>query len=93
MIRAGSSASIRRVTTREAVMESIQHYTRDGEYKGIGFDVEIWQFDTGEIAVQAVYVDGFPSRRLSDGHREEFNSVQEAFEYGSKLARELIDHP
>lgn len=74
-------------------MESIQHYMRDGEYKGIGFDVEIWQFETGEIALQAVYVDGLPSRRLSDGIHEEFGSVQEAFEYGSKLARELIDQP
>lgn len=74
-------------------MESIQRYPREGEYKGIGFVVQIWQFDTGEISVEGIDVDGYPSRRLSDGHSEEFKSVQEAFEYGSKLARQLIDQP
>lgn len=74
-------------------MDSIQRYPRKGEYKGIGFVVQILHFDTGQISVEGIDVDGYPSHRLSDGHSEEFKTIQEAFEYGSKLARQLIDQP
>lgn len=72
-------------------MESIQRYTREGEYKGVGFYVDIWQFETGEVSVEGITIEGSRTRRLSDGSHEEFTSIQQGFEYGAKLAREMID--
>lgn len=74
-------------------MRSIQEYTRSGSHKGIEFDVEIWQFDTGEIMVQAVHVEGFRPRKLSDGHHKTPTTIEDAYQIGAQLARELIDAP
>ncbi|WP_282259631.1 hypothetical protein [Stenotrophomonas sp. PS02301] len=71
-------------------MDSIQKYTRSGSYKGIEFDVEIWHFDTGEVMVQAVQIDGERPRKLADGHRD-LVDVEDAFQLGSEIAREAID--
>ncbi|WP_182655552.1 hypothetical protein [Stenotrophomonas lacuserhaii] len=71
-------------------MKNIEKLIREGEYKGVDFDVEIWVFETAEIMVYGFQVDGYPAVPVSDGH-DAVTSLDEAFEIGAKLARDFID--
>ena len=72
-------------------MASGKFFMRPGDYMGIRYGLEARQLDTGEIILEAVI---FGHRNaISQGHNGDlsFNDIEEAFSYGSLLARRMVE--
>lgn len=72
-------------------MPSGKFFMRPGEYRGVKYGLEARQLESGEVALEAVFVGSRNALKFEEASQPWFADVEEAFRRGAEIAHQLID--